>query len=146
MSFSLREALRLTSIETNSTLFMPYLLQTMTHLIQELVDICKAKHVDLSNISAFDLKTTDWHIALIQIYETVYLKDCKNYKFGGQFEEGRRHPPHMPLTMSYVLDEFLTMLHNRRLHHPMNSKQRKEITRDDLHYIKTRLESAQHTV
>lgn len=57
-----------------------------------------------------------------------------------------RHPPHLPLTLSYVLDEFLTMLHNRRINYPLTTKQKKEVSRDDLHYIKFRLEGAQTAV
>ena len=142
MSYSLREALRLTSVETDRLEFIPYLLQSMTHLIQELIDFCQKKNVDITPIAAFDLKTTDWHIALCQIYEAVYAQDCERFKAGLEFQKGMRKLPKMPLSMSHVLEEFLYMLHNRRIHYPMTLRQQEKISRDDLRYIKFRLDGA----
>ena len=65
MSYSLRDVLRLTKVETESDQFAPYLLKCIFELVQEMVELCSVSKVNLNGISAFELKTNDWQIALI---------------------------------------------------------------------------------
>lgn len=69
MTFALREVLRLTKIETDTGAFAPLMLQIFMNLVEDMSDLCTSKKVDISGISPFELRTNDWHIALLQIYE-----------------------------------------------------------------------------
>lgn len=69
MTFALREVLRLTKVETDQGEFAPQMLSVFINLVEDMADLCHTKKVDLTSISPFELKTNDWHIALLQIYE-----------------------------------------------------------------------------
>ena len=40
-------------------------------LIQQLATICEEKGVDISMVSAFDMRSNEWVIACAQIYENL---------------------------------------------------------------------------
>ena len=70
MTFALREVLRLTKIETElGDGFAPLMLQVFMNLVEDMADLCQKAKVDITQLSPFELRTNDWHIALLQIYE-----------------------------------------------------------------------------
>jgi hypothetical protein len=97
MSFSLREVLRLTNQPTEGNEFAPHLLRVMFSLVEEMADLCTTatalKVVDITQISPFELRTNDWHIAMLQIYEHLYEKECQAYKSSLWFRPGDRDLP-----------------------------------------------------
>jgi hypothetical protein len=143
MSYSLREVLILTKRETDSGDFAPYLLDVFMNLVEEMADLCQQNKVDISALSPFELKTNDWHIALLQIYENLYLSDCQKYKNSPEYSVGKRGLPNKRETFSSVIFEHLYNLHERRVTYPMSEKQKREITNpEDFNYIQTRLKVA----
>jgi hypothetical protein len=74
----IRDVLKLTkeSVEHNEQ-FGPALVTLLVQLVQEMSELCLASSVSLAAISAFDMKTNDWQIALLQIYENLYLSECR---------------------------------------------------------------------
>ena len=80
------------------------------------------KNINLTSISAFDLKTNDWQIALLQIYENLYLTECqkvkrlKHVKVLGEMGEWKykRGLPDGMSTFSKSIKPFLEFLHERR--------------------------------
>ena len=65
MSYSLREVLILTKRDSESSEFAPYLLDVFMNLVEEMADLCVENKVDITKLSPFELKTNDWHIALL---------------------------------------------------------------------------------
>lgn len=126
MSFSLREVLRLTSETTESQEFSPHLLRVMLSLVEEMADIATTaaarKVIDITQISPFELRTNDWHIALLQIYENLYEKELTSYKNSLWFNKGDRNLPVGKVSNSTVLYDFLSNLHIRRVNFPVNAK------------------------
>ena len=89
MTYALREVLRLTKIETEEYAhFAPLMLQVFMNLVEDMADLCQAHKVDLTQMSPFELKTNDWHIALLQIYEQIYQRECRKFKDGPIWKPG----------------------------------------------------------
>ena len=68
MTFALREVLRLTKIETDKELgkeFAPLMMQIFMNLVEDMAELCIKNKVDITVLSPFELKTNDWHIALL---------------------------------------------------------------------------------
>ena len=86
-------------------------------------------------MSAFETTTNDWHIALLQIFECLYRKDCI------QAKNQNSRAKDLDSCYSRVIQEFLEDLHIRRLKVPASlrkkSKQIGSVT--DLHYIQNRM-------
>ena len=68
MTFALRELLKLTNIETDQELgkeFGPLMLQVVMNLVEDMADLLIQNKTDIRILSPFELKTNDWHIALL---------------------------------------------------------------------------------
>ena len=125
---SVRDVLILTkeyNSDTNSESFTFALVQHFLGIITELSELCESKNWDIRSIPAFDLKSNDWQIAILQIYEQLYYKDCKkvknhqdNFRKAGLHKETTHYHRGLPQKMqcfSKILKPFLVHLHNRRI-------------------------------
>ena len=101
---------------------------------------CEQQGTDLSEVSAFDLKSNEWAIAFIQIYENLLKQD---YQWAEEdLEEqtgGKRNKETLPILPPYCMSSsvrpLLEFIHKHRLRvapHP-NSRAHKKIT--NLRYI-----------
>ena len=69
---SLREILALTQKPVEQDrLFSASLIQMLISLVQQLATVCEEKQIDISAISAFDMRSNEWAIACVQVYENL---------------------------------------------------------------------------
>ena len=62
----IRDVLKLTKEPVDQNEFFgPSFVSVLVQLVQEMSELCLANHVNLSTISAFEMKTNDWQIALL---------------------------------------------------------------------------------
>ena len=48
-------------------------IKVLVSMVIQLASICEEEDVDLaSDVHAFDLKSNEWHIAIMQIYENLF--------------------------------------------------------------------------
>jgi hypothetical protein len=49
-------------------------------LSRDLANIAERSGVSLESLEAFSLKTTDWQLSMMLLYENLYLADCVRVK------------------------------------------------------------------
>ena len=64
------------------------MLQVMMNLVEDMADLLIQNKVDIRILSPFELKTNDWHIALLQIWEQMYERECRRFHDGPLWKEG----------------------------------------------------------
>ena len=152
---SLREILHLTQQPIHSKVeFAAQTISLLVNMIIQLSTICEEEDVDLErDVHAFDLKNNEWHIAIMQIYESLFREDAAGRRDRGEirFDElGHYIQPTMKgpnaievmPTMSGALRPLLEFIdgYRRRCAAPENTIIRKKYAKyADLNYIKNRL-------
>ena len=106
--------------------------------------VCEEKGVDLSTVSALDMKSNEWAIAFIQIYENLLRQDYRwaeeDLKDAGVKLEAGAIPDLPNFCMSTTVKPLLEFIHKFRLKvaPPPESRAYRKMT--DLKYIANRLD------
>ena len=106
--------------------------------------VCEEKGVDLSTVSALDMKSNEWAIAFIQIYENLLRQDYRwaeeDLKDAGVKLETGIIPDLPNFCMSTTVKPLLEFIHKFRLKvaPPPESRAYRKMT--DLKYIANRLD------
>ena len=146
---SLREILHLTKqpIEQHEAEFGAQTIKVLVSLVLQLAGVCEDQEVELSRtVHAFDLKSNEWHIAALQVYESLFRQEANLRNERGEIkfdQEGRVIPLAIGVfeafpTMSTALRPLLEFIdgYRRRVAAPESSIVYKKYNKyADLSYI-----------
>lgn len=77
---SIRDVLKLSKGISSDDHFGPILVTVFESLSRDLANIAERSGVSLESLEAFSLKTTDWQLSMMLLYENLYLADCVRVK------------------------------------------------------------------
>ena len=106
--------------------------------------VCEERGADLSNVHAFDLKSNEWAIAFIQIYESLLTQDYQWAVADLEDQLGKQTkttlPVLPPFCMSQSVKPLIEFIHKYRLRvaPPPNTRAYRKVT--NLKYTHYRLE------
>ena len=160
---SLREVLALTKIPIKPQMkFSAQLVKTLVSLVIQLTNVCQDHEIDIHRlVHCFDMKSNQWHIAVLQIYENMFEQEAQlRYERGqlrfdkeGNLANSKKkssaslHEPQ--LTMSGALRPLLEMIDEYRKSSAAPETSvvlRKHAKYADLNYIQTRLKAVESEV
>lgn len=162
---SLREILHLTQqpVESKVT-FAASTFKCLVSLLLQMFQVCEDEEVELSRkIHCFDLKSNEWHIAAVQIYENLFRMETMEKNERGEIKfdnegnvieaheskEGRKAGLESMPTMSGALKPLLQFIdgYRRRVAAPENTLIHKKYAKyADLTYIAKRIKFVEDSV
>ena len=148
---SLREVLLMTKTKVmpvrNNNIFPINMTKFLISLILQLAQLCEQKDLKLSKkIHCFDLRSNEWHIAFLQIYETLFKQETqiRNEKGDIKFDwHGNVEQQNFNTTFCSALRPLLDYIseYRKRVAAPSGTTVHKKYTKyADLTFIKTKLE------
>ena len=159
---SLREILHLTQQPIHSKIeFAAQTISLLVNMVVQLATICEEEDVDLENdVHAFDLKNNEWHIAVMQIYESLFRDEAPGRadrgeirfdEHGNYIEPTTKGPNAIDVapTMAAALRPLLVYIdgYRRRTAAPEGTQIRtKYVKYTDLNYIRDRLPEVENDV
>ena len=112
--------------------------------------ICEEKGVDISTVSAFDMRSNEWVIACVQIYENLLWQDYKwaveDLIDAGVHIDPDSAPDLPAFCMSASLKPLLEFIHKFRLKVAPPPESRAYRKMADLKYIPQRLDQLEEQV
>ena len=113
---SIRDVLKLSKGISSDDHFGPILVTVFESLSRDLANIAERSGVSLESLEAFSLKTTDWQLSMMLLYENLYLADCVRVKKTSKsFASNKRGLPENLICYSRALEPIIDFLHERKV-------------------------------